>query len=110
MDIIFNLLFILFIQSSSLNKDIKFFFILFCFFFMCCTNSCHLSHVLFITDLHILNIILHSMSHCILETKMATLFEQSISQNTRCFACGSLVYAVEKKLTTNHVDQSFFSN
>ncbi len=34
---------------------------------------------------------------------MSTLFEQSLSQNTRCFACGSLVYAVEKKLTTNHV-------
>ncbi len=35
---------------------------------------------------------------------MSTLFEQSLSQNTRCFACGSLVYAVEKKLTTNHVN------
>ncbi|CAF3409537.1 unnamed protein product [Rotaria sp. Silwood1] len=34
---------------------------------------------------------------------MATLFENSISQNTRCFACGSLVYAVEKKMTTHHV-------
>ncbi|CAF0860633.1 unnamed protein product [Adineta steineri] len=33
---------------------------------------------------------------------MATLLEQCISQNT-CFACGALVYAVEKKITTNHI-------
>lgn len=38
---------------------------------------------------------------------MATLFEQSANYNTRCFACGSLVYAVEKKLTTNHVNVCF---
>ncbi|CAF1972496.1 unnamed protein product [Rotaria magnacalcarata] len=38
-----------------------------------------------------------------LETTMATLFENSIIQNTRCFSCGSLVYAVEKKITTKHV-------
>ena len=65
------------------------------------------------------NIILRSMSHftllyiyifipislvIYLETRMSTLFEQSLSHNTRCFACGSLVYAVEKKLTTNHVN------
>ncbi|CAF0774483.1 unnamed protein product [Rotaria sordida] len=34
---------------------------------------------------------------------MTTLFENSINQNTRCFACGSLVYAVEKKMTTHHI-------
>ncbi|CAF1575897.1 unnamed protein product [Adineta ricciae] len=34
---------------------------------------------------------------------MATLFDTFGNQNSRCFACGSLVYAVEKKLTTNHV-------
>jgi hypothetical protein len=39
-----------------------------------------------------------------LEANMATLFEQSINHNTRCFACGSLVYAVEKKMTTHHVN------
>lgn len=44
-----------------------------------------------------------------LDTRMATLFEQSINHNTRCFACGSQVYAVEKKLTTNHVKKSFHS-
>lgn len=36
---------------------------------------------------------------------MATLFDTFGNQNCRCFACGSLVYAVEKKLTTNHVSK-----
>ncbi len=38
---------------------------------------------------------------------MATLSEQLITSNTRCFTCGSLVYAVEKKLTTKHVNHYF---
>jgi hypothetical protein len=42
-----------------------------------------------------------------LETRMATLFEQLINHNNKCFACGSLVYAVEKKMTTNHVNLCF---
>ncbi|UJR15977.1 hypothetical protein I4U23_002896 [Adineta vaga] len=34
---------------------------------------------------------------------MVTLFDTHSNQSNTCFACGSLVYAVEKKLTTNHV-------
>lgn len=34
---------------------------------------------------------------------MTSLFDQSIYQSSRCFACGAIVYAVEKKLTTHHV-------
>jgi hypothetical protein len=79
MDIIFNPLFILFFHSIVQT----------------------LVTYLLRTDLHILYIIFHSMS---LDTRMTALFEQSINLNTRCFACGSLVYAVEKKLTTNHVN------
>jgi hypothetical protein len=58
-----------------------------------------------IIDLHFLidQTSLFLLSHFTLEAKMANLFEQSINHNTRCFACGSLVYAVEKKMTTHHV-------
>ncbi|CAF3535008.1 unnamed protein product [Rotaria sp. Silwood1] len=38
-----------------------------------------------------------------LETGMETLIEGIVSTNSKCYACGSLVYAVEKKKTTNHV-------
>jgi len=34
---------------------------------------------------------------------METLIERSVCTNTRCYTCGALVYAVEKKKTANHV-------
>lgn len=34
---------------------------------------------------------------------MENMIEQTISNNSRCYTCGGLVYAVEKKRTTNHV-------
>jgi LIM domain len=34
---------------------------------------------------------------------MESAIEQSVFNNTRCYTCGALVYAVEKKMTSNHV-------
>jgi hypothetical protein len=34
---------------------------------------------------------------------MEKLIERFVCNNTRCYTCGGLVYAVEKKKTTNHV-------
>ncbi|CAF3671368.1 unnamed protein product [Rotaria sordida] len=34
---------------------------------------------------------------------METLMERLVSTNTKCYACGALVYAVEKKKTANHI-------
>ena len=34
---------------------------------------------------------------------MESVIEQSVFNNTRCYTCGALVYAVEKKMTSNHV-------
>ncbi|CAF2940079.1 unnamed protein product [Rotaria sp. Silwood2] len=38
-----------------------------------------------------------------LETGMETAIERFVSTNTKCYACGALVYAVEKKKTTNNI-------
>jgi hypothetical protein len=35
---------------------------------------------------------------------MDKLIERAVGNNTRCYTCGGLVYAVEKKQTTNHVN------
>lgn len=40
------------------------------------------------------------------KTSMEILIERIVCTNSRCYACGSLVYAVEKKKTTNHIYHS----
>jgi len=39
---------------------------------------------------------------------MEAAIEQKVCTNSRCYACGSLVYAVEKKKTANHVSCFLF--
>jgi len=49
-------------------------------------------------------LILSFFFHNNLESVMDKLIERAVGTNTRCYTCGGLVYAVEKKQTTNHVN------